>query len=143
MSDVQAATVVDTMFKLVRDPEDSRPFVADVLSELRRGEEIPSPEVRAKLGEAMSTVLASQGGVGEVLRREASPEAVGRVLLSSLASFGVEPPPQVASWISAITSPLFASGRPRLVGMVAPYLQPLMPQEVLALDLRLYFVASS
>ena len=58
----KAAIVMDTMCKLVKDPEEIAPFVGEVIPDLtRNAEEIADLEVRERTAEALNTVKVAMG----------------------------------------------------------------------------------
>ena len=115
--------MVDTMFKLVNNPDDIGAFAPELLAELQRNaEEIATPEVRQKVEEAINTVRVTQGEYLALLV-DCSPSEVEAVLLEVLGTAADE----VSSWIAQLTAPIFASARVRSLAMVEPYLRASLP----------------
>jgi len=123
----KSAVVVDTMFKLVNNPKDIAVFAPDLIPELTRcGEEISMPEVRDKCAEALNTVKVTLGEYAAV-KVECSPVEV-EAILSEIMSGNAYKSDEVTMWVSQVTAPLFASGRPRTNDMVIPYLRALVSE---------------
>merc|ERR1719393_953796 len=100
----KSAVVVDTMFKLVNNPED-----------------IAMPEVRDKCSEALNTVKVTLGAYEDV-KIECSPVEVEAVLAEILTGNAYKSD-EVTMWVSQVTAPLFAAFRPRTNDHVVPYLR--------------------
>merc|ERR1719217_1285296 len=118
----KSAVVVDTMFKLVNNPKDIAFFAPELIPELTKcAEEIAMPEVRDKCAEALNTVKVTLGEYAEV-KVDCSPVEV-EAILSEIMSGNAYKSDEVTQWVSQVTAPLFATGRPRVNDMVQPYLR--------------------
>jgi len=123
----KAAIVMDTMCKLVKDPEQIAPFAAEVVPDLERNaEEISIPEVRERTAEALNTVKVAIGefGASMVVCDAVEVEAV----LSEQISGNAYNSDEVSLWVSAVTAPYFKECRPRENAMVVPYLLAIMSE---------------
>merc|ERR1719183_448064 len=123
----KAAVVVDTMFKLVNDPKDIAAFAPDLIPDLtRNAEEIAIPEIREKTAEALNTVKVTIGEYTQA-KVDCSPVEVEAVLAEILTGNAYNSD-EVSMWVSQVTAPLFATGRPRTNDMVVPYLRAIVSQ---------------
>merc|ERR1719217_1824959 len=123
----KAAVVVDTMFKLVNNPADIGYFAPELISELTKcADEIAMPEVREKCAEALNTVKVTLGEF-ETVKVECSPVEVDAIL-SEILTGNAYKSDEVSMWVSQVTAPLFATGRPRHNDMVIPYLRALVSE---------------
>jgi len=117
----KAAVVVDTMFKLVNNPSDIAVFCPDLIPALTYNvENIAIPEVRDKTAEALNTVKVTLGE-HESVKVDCSPVEV-EAILSDILTGNSYNSDEVSMWVSQVTAPLFATGRPRVNDMVVPYL---------------------
>merc|ERR1719181_2163511 len=123
----KAAIVMDTMCKLVKDPEDIAPFSAEVIPDLERNaEEIAIPEVRERTAEALNTVKVA---VGEFAKTMVQCDAIEvEAVLAEIITGNAYSSDEVTSWVSQVTAPLFRDGRPRTNEMVVPYLRAIMSE---------------
>merc|ERR1719217_662355 len=120
----KSAVVVDTMFKLVNNPKDIAFFAPELIPELTKcAEEIAMPEVRDKCAEALNTVKVTLGEFAAV-KVDCSPVEVEAILADIMTGNSYKSD-EVTSWVSQVTAPLFATGRPRTNDMVIPYLRAL------------------
>merc|ERR1719217_1805316 len=118
----KSAVVVDTMFKLVNNPKDIAFFAPELIPELTKcAEEIAMPEVRDKCAEALNTVKVTLGEFAAV-KVDCSPVEVEAILADIMTGNSYKSD-EVTSWVSQVTAPLFATGRPRTNDMVIPYLR--------------------
>merc|ERR1719238_2381471 len=123
----KSAVVVDTMFKLVNNPKDIAVFSKDLIAELtKNGEEIAMPEMREKCNEALNTVKVTLGEYAAV-KLECAPIDVEAILAEIIFGNSYKSD-EVSMWISQVTAPLFAAGRPRVMEMVTPYLRAIMSE---------------
>ena len=123
----KSAVVVDTMFKLVNNPKDIAAFAADLITELTKCvDEISMPEVREKCAEALNTVKVTIGEYAAV-KVECSPIEV-EAILSEIMTGNAYKSDEVTMWVSQVTAPLFANGRPRHNDMVIPYLKAIVSE---------------
>merc|ERR1719261_2029128 len=123
----KAAIVMDTMCKLVKDPEQIAPFAAEVIPDLEKNaEEISMPEVRGKVEEALNTVKVTLGEYSESTV-ECAPIDVEAVLAEILFGNAYNSD-EITQWVSQVTAPLFATGRPRHMDMVVPYLKAIVSE---------------
>merc|ERR1719217_940350 len=123
----KSAVVVDTMFKLVNNPKDISFFAPELIPELTKcADEIAMPEVRDKCAEALNTVKVTLGEYAEV-KVDCSPVEV-EAILSEIMSGNAYKSDEVTQWVSQVTAPLFATGRPRVNDMVVPYLRALISE---------------
>merc|ERR1719217_497163 len=118
----KSAVVVDTMFKLVNNPKDIAFFAPELIPELTKcAEEIAMPEVCDKCAEALNTVKVTLGEFAAV-KVDCSPVEVEAILADIMTGNSYKSD-EVTSWVSQVTAPLFATGRPRTNDMVIPYLR--------------------
>ena len=123
----KAAVVVDTMFKLVNNPQDIASFAPDLLVELKKNaEEIAIPEVREKTAEALNTVTVTFGDF-QTAKVDCSPVEV-EALLSEQLTGNAYHSDEVTQWVSQVNAPLFASCRPRPNGLCVPYLRAIVSE---------------
>jgi elongation factor 3 len=117
----KSAVVVDTMFKLVNNPQDIATFAPSLIAELTRCvDEIAIPEVREVCAAALNTVKVTIGEF-QAVQVECAPIDVEAVLADVLYGNSYKSD-DVTQWISQVTAPLFAKCRPRVRGHVVPYL---------------------
>jgi len=123
----KACIVVDTMCKLVKDPEDIAPFADDLIPDLtKNAEDIAVPEVRERTKEALNTVKVA---VGEFTKTMVTCDAVEvEAVLAEQITGNAYSSDEVTQWAAKVTAPLFQTGRPRTMGMVVPYLQAIMSE---------------
>jgi elongation factor 3 len=123
----KAAIVMDTMCKLVKDPEQIAPFAAEVIPDLEKNaEEIAIPEVRERTAEALNTVKVAVGAHSETAI-SCDPAEVEAVL-SEQVSGNAYNSDEVSMWVSQVTAPYFQNQRPRSNEMVVPYLRAIMSE---------------
>merc|ERR1719393_1192293 len=84
------------------------------------------PEVREKCAEALNTVKVTLGEYTEA-KVDCSPVEV-EAILSEIMSGNAYKSDEVTQWVSQVTAPLFATGRPRVNDMVVPYLRALVSE---------------
>ena len=117
----KAAIVMDTMCKLVKDPEEIAPFADEVLPDLtRNAEEIAIPEVRERTAEALNTVKVAMGDMA--LTMVACDPGEVEAVLSEQTSGNAYNSDEVSQWVSQVCTPFFKDARPRTNEMVVPYL---------------------
>ena len=123
----KAAIVMDTMCKLVKDPEDIAPFSAEVIPDLQRNaEEIAIPEIRERTAEALNTVKVA---VGEYTANAMKCDAIEvEAVLAEITNGNAYYSDEVTQWVSLVTTPLFTAGRPRPMESVVPYLKATMSE---------------
>jgi len=123
----KAAIVMDTMCKLVKDPEDIAPFSAEVIPDLQRNaEEIAIPEIRERTAEALNTVKVA---VGEYTANAMKCDAIEvEAVLAEITNGNAYYSDEVTQWVSLVTTPLFTAGRPRPMDSVVPYLKATMSE---------------
>merc|ERR1719487_416441 len=138
----KAAVVVDTMFKLVNNPADIAVFSPELIPELTKcADEIAMPEVRDKCAEALNTVKVTLGEF-EAVKVDCSPIEV-EAALSEIMTGNAYKSDEVTEWVSQVTAPLFATGRPRHNDMVIPYLRAMVSEaESIVLGEKFLEVAS-
>merc|ERR1719487_1146700 len=123
----KAAIVMDTMCKLVKDPEQIAPFAAEVIPDLEKNaEEIAIPEVRERTAEALNTVKVAVGAHSETAI-SCDPAEVEAVL-SEQVSGNAYNSDEVSMWVSQVTAPYFQNQRPRSNEMAVPYLRAIMSE---------------
>merc|ERR1719313_3201723 len=79
------------------------------------------PEVRDKCAEALNTVKVTLGEFAAV-KVDCSPVEVEAILADIMTGNSYKSD-EVTQWVSQVTAPLFATGRPRTNDMVVPYLR--------------------
>ena len=123
----KAAIVMDTMCKLVKDPEEIAPFVGEVIPDLtRNAEEIAIPEVRERTAEALNTVKVA---MGEALTTAVQCDKVEvEAVLSEQISGNAYNSDEVSQWVAQVCTPFFKDARPRANEMVVPYLLAIMSE---------------
>merc|ERR1719181_1854227 len=123
----KAAIVMDTMCKLVKDPEDIAPFSAEVIPDLQKNaEEIAIPEIRERTAEALNTVKVA---VGEYSANAVKCDAIEvEAVLAEITTGNAHSSDEVSQWVSQVTTPLFREGRPRPMESVVPYLKAIMSE---------------
>ena len=123
----KAAIVMDTMCKLVKDPEDIAPFAHEVLPDLQKNaEEIAIPEIRERTAEALNTVKVA---VGEFTANAIKCDAIEiEAVLAEIITGNAYSSDEVTQWISQVTAPLFQQSRPRPMESVVPYLKAIMSE---------------
>jgi len=123
----KAAIVMDTMCKLVKDPEDIAPFAAEVIPDLEKNaEEIAIPEIRERTSEALNTVKVA---IGEFTKTIVSCDPVEvEAVLAEIITGNAYSSDEVTTWVSQVTAPLFRDSRPRTMEMVVPYLRAIMSE---------------
>jgi len=123
----KSAVVVDTMFKLVNNPKDISYFAPELIPEITRCvDEIAMPEVREKCSEALNTVKVTLGEYAAV-KVECAPIDV-EAILADIVHGNSYKSDEVTQWVSQVTAPLFAAGRPRNNDMVVPYLKGIISE---------------
>ena len=123
----KAAIVMDTMCKLVKDPEEIAPFTDEVIPDLtRNAEEIAIPEVRERTAEALNTVKVA---MGEALTTAVQCDKVEvEAVLSEQISGNAYNSDEVSQWAAQVCTPFFKDARPRTNEMVVPYLLAIMSE---------------
>jgi len=123
----KAAIVMDTMCKLVKDPEDIAPFAAEVIPDLtKNAEEIAIPEIRERTAEALNTVKVAVGEFSNTMIKCDAIEV--EAVLAEQITGNAYSSDEVTQWVSQVTAPLFQSMRPRTNEMVVPYLKAIMSE---------------
>jgi elongation factor 3 len=123
----KAAIVMDTMCKLVKDPEEIAPFAEEVLPDLtRNAEEIAIPEVRERTAEALNTVKVAMGDMAA--NAVACDPVEVEAVLSEQISGNAYNSDEVSQWASQVCTPFFKDCRPRTNEMVVPYLKAIMSE---------------
>ena len=123
----KAAIVMDTMCKLVKDPEEIAPFVGEVIPDLtRNAEEIAIPEVRERTAEALNTVKVAMGEARTTAVQCDKVEV--EAVLSEQISGNAYNSDEVSQWVAQVCTPFFKDARPRTNEMVVPYLLAIMSE---------------
>merc|ERR1719387_858750 len=84
------------------------------------------PEAREKCAEALNTVKVTLGEYAAV-KLDCAPIDVEAILAEILFGNSYKSD-EVTMWVSQVTAPLFANGRPRHMDMVVPYLRAILSE---------------